>query len=144
MARILSIAAAALIAFSSADASACEAGSECKCKHEAGEGKAEGSKKAKKKAAASVDKATEKKEAPAAAPPEPAKEGSILREVDEAIAGKCSCASAADCTCKKGECKCPKCKGLKRHPVYESLKGSIDPLKIPQNAREDARAGIFI
>ena len=31
----------------------------------------------------------------------------------EVLAGKCDCSSAADCTCKKGDCKCEKCAGKK-------------------------------
>lgn len=55
----------------------------------------------------------------------------------------CSCGSAADCTCKKGSCKCPKCghdkKGLR---IFEALK-PVDS-KLPDTARRDATAGVFI
>jgi hypothetical protein len=30
---------------------------------------------------------------------------------DSPVAEKCSCSSASDCTCKKGQCKCAKCGG---------------------------------
>jgi len=33
--------------------------------------------------------------------------------VGEPHAARCQCSSAADCTCKKGTCECPRCK--KRH-----------------------------
>jgi len=36
-----------------------------------------------------------------------------LHPGDGAVAGKCACKSASDCTCKKGECSCAKCS--KRH-----------------------------
>jgi hypothetical protein len=31
-------------------------------------------------------------------------------------AAKCRCSSAADCTCKKGECKCKSCKPSRQGP----------------------------
>ncbi|ATB27256.1 metallothionein [Melittangium boletus] len=30
--------------------------------------------------------------------------------VDEPHAARCQCSSAADCTCRKGTCECPRCK----------------------------------
>ena len=56
---------------------------------------------------------------------------------------RCSCASAADCTCKKGTCKCPKCgNGKKAIRMFESLK-PMDG-KLPDTARRDASAGVLI
>ena len=55
----------------------------------------------------------------------------------------CSCGSAADCTCKKGTCKCPKCGSSKKAMrMIESLK-PIET-KLPDTARRDATAGVFI
>lgn len=55
----------------------------------------------------------------------------------------CSCSSAADCTCKKGTCKCPKCGQHKNHTrVFETLK-PVDT-KLPNTARLDATGGVFI
>lgn len=55
----------------------------------------------------------------------------------------CSCSSAADCTCKKGSCKCPKCgqhkNGMK---MFESFKPQ--DAKLPNTARLDATGGVFI
>lgn len=53
---------------------------------------------------------------------------------------KCGCSSAADCTCKKGQCKCPKCG--KRSSLYEPMKGQSGKLELPKT--RDARAGVFI
>ena len=86
--------------------------------------------------------ATKKKEVARAAPAQAAP-GSLLRDVDSAIAGKCNCTSAADCTCKKGSCKCPHC-APKARPMFESLQDRGAPLRIPANARRDATAGAFI
>ncbi len=69
---------------------------------------------------------------------------SVLESLDDAMAAKCSCGSQADCTCKKGECECKKCGGHRRVQMIESLKGEPSPLKLPQNARNDASAGVFI
>lgn len=56
---------------------------------------------------------------------------------------KCKCGSPAECTCKKGECKCPKCGG-KQGQIIESLRGVPDPLVVPAEARRNASAGVFI
>lgn len=41
--------------------------------------------------------------------------GEAKKEPADALhAAKCQCGSAADCTCKKGTCECPKCKKPKR------------------------------
>jgi hypothetical protein len=69
---------------------------------------------------------------------------SVLEQLDDAMAAKCSCGSQADCTCKKGQCECKKCHGHRRVRMIESLKGEPSPLKLPQNARNDASAGVFI
>jgi hypothetical protein len=55
----------------------------------------------------------------------------------------CSCGSAADCTCKKGSCKCPKC-GQHKNSVrmFESFKPQ--DAKLPNTARLDATGGVFI
>lgn len=55
----------------------------------------------------------------------------------------CSCSNAADCTCKKGTCKCPKCGHSKKATrMFEALK-PVDS-KLPDTARRDATAGVFI
>ncbi|MHB8872242.1 MAG: metallothionein [Myxococcaceae bacterium] len=128
------------LSLGAAPALACEGDPACTCAHgkEAKDGK-----DLKKKAV----KADEKKPAPAPSPevkPAPAKQGSVLHELDELIAAKCSCTSAADCTCKKGQCKCPKCGGHQQSRMFDSLKGAQDLLKVPDNARRDATAGVFI
>lgn len=58
---------------------------------------------------------------------------------------KCSCSGASDCTCKKGQCKCPKCgnKGSKAR-MFETLKGQSSNPVLPNTARLDATAGVFI
>ena len=55
----------------------------------------------------------------------------------------CSCSTAADCTCKKGTCKCPKC-GQHKNSVrmFESFKPQ--DAKLPNTARLDATGGVFI
>jgi hypothetical protein len=55
------------------------------------------------------------------------------------LAAKCSCGSKADCTCKKGQCKCAKCRG--RHDVLESLQEQGGGGQPVQDARLDASAG---
>lgn len=67
---------------------------------------------------------------------------SPLKEVDELLTAKCSCGSKADCTCKKGQCECPKCKG--RHEVMDALSTQQAPAMKIQDARYDASAGVFI
>ncbi len=64
---------------------------------------------------------------------------------DDAVAGKCSCSGASDCTCKKGDCQCPKCGNhKKRRTVVDPLKGASNPLQLPNTAQRDATAGAFI
>ncbi|MGQ0504822.1 MAG: metallothionein [Myxococcaceae bacterium] len=70
--------------------------------------------------------------------------GSVMDMLDDTLASKCSCTSQADCTCKRGQCECKKCGGLKKTPMIETLKGTSDSLKLPKNARNDASAGVFI
>jgi hypothetical protein len=67
---------------------------------------------------------------------------SPLKEVDELLTAKCQCGSKADCTCKKGQCECAKCKGG-RHEVMDALRNEAPAVKI-QDARYDASAGVFI
>jgi len=55
----------------------------------------------------------------------------------------CSCSTAADCTCKKGTCKCPKCGQHKnRVRMFEAFKPQ--DAKLPNTARLDATGGVFI
>ena len=57
----------------------------------------------------------------------------------------CSCQNSADCTCAKGQCKCPKCGKGAKAKMFESLKGVTETRELPKTARsEDARGGIFI
>jgi hypothetical protein len=63
-------------------------------------------------------------------------------KADELHAAKCQCGSAADCTCKKGTCECPKCK-KPRHDVVAPLKAEGNASEV-QKVRLDASAGIFI
>lgn len=67
---------------------------------------------------------------------------SPLKEVDELLTAKCQCSSKADCTCKKGQCECAKCKHS-RHEVMDALGTQAPAVKI-QDARYDASAGVFI
>jgi hypothetical protein len=60
----------------------------------------------------------------------------------ELHAAKCQCGSAADCTCKKGTCECPKCK-KPRHDVVAPLEAEGRASEV-QKARLDASAGLFI
>jgi hypothetical protein len=62
---------------------------------------------------------------------------------DELHAAKCQCGSAADCTCKRGTCECPKCKKKPRQDVVEPL-GAESRAPEPQKVRLDASAGLFI
>ena len=152
MVRSLTVAATALalaLAFAPASALACDGEPECPMKKSA---KADEVKKADKtmvKTNAKADvKATDKKlVAPAEAAPvvKPTEQSSIMDEIDTILAAKCSCSSASDCTCKKGECKCSKCGGHKKTQIrmIESLRGN-DGTIIPVNARYDATAGVFI
>lgn len=65
---------------------------------------------------------------------------------EAALEAKCSCAGQADCTCKKGQCQCPKCgvRRTQRAQVVAPLKGHPDALPAPSTARTDASAGGFI
>ncbi len=59
------------------------------------------------------------------------------------LGATCSCSSAADCTCKKGTCKCPKCGQHKNGArMFESFKPQ--DAKLPNTARLDATGGVFI
>jgi|CXWL01.1.fsa_nt_gi hypothetical protein len=57
---------------------------------------------------------------------------------------KCSCSGASDCTCKKGQCKCPKCGKGGKARMFETLKGQSSNPVLPNTARLDATAGVFI
>lgn len=65
-----------------------------------------------------------------------------LKEVDELLSAKCQCGSKADCTCKKGQCECSKCRKAHRQ-VVDALRESTPALKL-EDARYDASAGVFI
>ncbi len=84
-------------------------GEPCPCKHH---------QKADAKAAPTTDKGAQDQNAPAPKP-EPAKvekqghTGLLAPMHSNEVAAKCTCGGPADCTCKKGTCKCPKCG--KRH-----------------------------
>jgi hypothetical protein len=67
---------------------------------------------------------------------------SPLKEVDELLSAKCQCGSKADCTCKKGQCECAKCKKHHRQ-VMDALPAQTPALKL-EDARYDASAGVFI
>jgi hypothetical protein len=67
---------------------------------------------------------------------------SPLQEVDELLSAKCQCSSKADCTCKKGQCECARCKKPKRQ-VVDALREQTPALKL-EDARYDASAGVFI
>ena len=60
----------------------------------------------------------------------------------EVHAAKCQCGSAADCTCKKGTCECPRCKKPKRD-VVRPLEAEGRSPEVREE-RLDASAGIFI
>lgn len=60
----------------------------------------------------------------------------------EVHAAKCGCGSAADCTCKKGTCECPKCK--KRHQDVVPTLEAEGRAQAPREVRLDASAGAFI
>lgn len=161
MVRTLSVAAAALafaFSFAPASAHACDGNPECPMKKSAKQDDQKTDLKAEKKAdkttATKVEvKATDKK---AVTPPtdsavpavKPTEQTSIMQEIDTILAAKCSCSSASDCTCKKGECKCSKCGGAKKATnirMIESLRGQDDGTILPaNNARYDATAGVFI
>lgn len=92
-------------------------------------------------------KAAAAKTAPAPAAAEqpetklPASSAELLRPVDVLVADKCSCTNAADCTCKKGQCKCKRCKPKR---MADPVKGQSDALQLPTEARLDASVGVFI
>lgn len=59
-------------------------------------------------------------------------------------AADCGCSGKADCTCKKGACKCAKCGKGSKSKVIDALKNNPDTAKLPETARFDATAGVFI
>jgi len=77
-----------------------------------------------------------------AGPLEPRAHEALVQAGQKLLAAKCSCGSKADCTCKKGQCKCSKCKG--RHEVLEALQqqGGGEPAE--PLARNDATAGVLL
>ncbi len=140
---LLGVLAGLVLCLGAAPALACDGDPNCTCDHAKMEEKAAKDGKTSKKKAAKVD---EKKPetTPAEVKPAQPKQGSLLDELDQLIAAKCSCTSAADCTCKKGTCKCAKCGGRQEVRLFDSLKGERDVLKVPDDARRDATAGVFI
>lgn len=115
-------------------------GEPCPCKHH---------QKADAKATPATDKTPSDQKAPAPKP-EPASTekqghtGLLAPMHSQEIAAKCTCGSPADCTCKKGTCKCPKCGKRHEGRVVEPLNGTRDALRLPATARSDASAGMFI
>ena len=137
------IAAGAVVSTVALPAYAC--GASCDCKHGAEEKAQE---KAVKTLSPDKKKAPLKAEEKKADQPAPATEtqSSLGHDLDLLIAGKCNCTSAADCTCKKGDCACKKCTPGVHRPtvIFDSLKGENGRLVLPRNARNDATAGVFI
>lgn len=136
------------VAFVPSSASACGSDGDCPCNHakmEQGADKQATPVKADAKAAdKKAKKAVVKEDAAKEPAAKPVEHTSVMDEVDQIIAAKCSCSSQADCTCKKGECKCSKCNGHMKVRMIESLRGNQDSSELPLNARYDATAGIFI
>lgn len=119
---------------------------DCPCAHAAKKAEASAANDVKKDAVTPA-KANEKKAVePAKKDVKPVQQTSIMDEVDRMLAAKCDCHSQADCTCKKGECKCGKCGGHKKTNtrMIESVRDTNDSTEIPANARYDATAGVFI
>jgi hypothetical protein len=77
-----------------------------------------------------------------AAPLEPHAHEALVQAGQKLLAAKCSCGSKADCTCKKGQCKCSKCKG--RHDVLEALQQQGGSEAAAPLARNDATAGVLL
>jgi tryptophanyl-tRNA synthetase len=90
--------------------------------------------------AATAQEATPSEKKDGAAQARPAQ--SPLKEVDDLLSAKCQCSSKADCTCKKGQCQCSKCKHGTRQ-VMDALRQQTPALKL-EDARYDASAGVFI
>ena len=104
------VAAVALaVAFVPASALACDGNPDCPCNHKS----AKKDVKADKSTAKAELKAADQKKVvvPQKAPAAKTEQTSIMNQVDEILAAKCSCSGQSDCTCKKGECKCSKCGG---------------------------------
>ena len=66
----------------------------------------------------------------------------LVQAGQKLLAAKCDCESKADCTCKKGQCKCSKCQG--RHDVVEALQQQGGGGQPVQDARTDASAGVLL
>lgn len=78
------------------------------------------------------------------AQPAPAeKQGAVQKTFEDLLAGKCACSSAADCTCKKGACQCPKCGGHRRQ-IIAPLSGAVRVTPAAVSERHDATAGVFL
>jgi hypothetical protein len=60
------------------------------------------------------------------------------------MGGDCGCSGKADCTCKKGACKCAKCGKANKSRVIDAMKANPDPSKLPETARWDATAGVLL
>jgi len=121
MGMLLLAVAGVLLAAGDAQACACK-GQESSCKK-----------------AAAAEQAPKDTQAPQQASPEAT---TAPEESQELHAAKCQCGSAADCTCKKGKCQCPRCQKPKRQ-VVEPLQGQTQAPRLPK-ARYDASAGLFI
>ncbi|MFL5320269.1 MAG: hypothetical protein ACJ790_11485 [Myxococcaceae bacterium] len=138
------------LSFVPSSAKACEGDTDgdCPCKHGKKDTTADAAKvDAKVDAKTAVQKAstTDKKAVKKDTAAKPVQQTSVMDQVDQILAAKCPCSSQADCTCKKGDCKCSKCgahhRGVK---MIETIRDSDDSTELPQNARYDATAGIFI
>ncbi|MGA9525781.1 MAG: hypothetical protein WBV82_30260 [Myxococcaceae bacterium] len=69
------------------------------------------------------------------------------KQEDPLLTATCTCSGKSDCTCKKGACQCTKCgkhHGTKKSSFVEPLKGATLSPDLPDSARVDATAGIFI
>ncbi|MBX5482739.1 MAG: hypothetical protein IRZ16_13000 [Myxococcaceae bacterium] len=76
--------------------------------------------------------------------------GTGAHGVHARLAATCGCGSPADCTCKKGDCKCRNCKHHQGRAVEKETR-LLDPLTgqpaqpdLPQNARLEASGGTMI
>ncbi len=69
------------------------------------------------------------------------------KQEDPLLTATCTCNGKSDCTCKKGACQCKKCgkhHGTKKSTFVDPLKGASLSPELPESARVDATAGIFI
>ena len=56
----------------------------------------------------------------------------------------CGCSGKADCTCKKGQCKCSKCGKHRAARMFQTFRDVPELPPLPDSARRDASAGVFI